>query len=863
MKKSILLTALIFISNFVFAQDITVNIEGQYNGYNLHIDSILIENNSNGTKDLINNLPDLHTHQFNLTQGIYLSSSNIITANITKELNLVQNSPGILKLNYTEDYHSKAQISIYNLTGEKIKQSTKNISQGNNLITIRIAKQGIHIVHFKLNTISKSYKVIGSPSTEKDEISVEKRSVNHLKSGTYTLSDDFQFSIGDEITITTYAKGVESQPTTKAIVSSENIICSFTNADTLGFCVDSRDSTVYKWVKIGEQIWMAENLIYEADSGCWTHNDIGKEKIYGKYYNWETAKTSCIEGWHLPTNDDWEQLAEFISKTNGPFSKIDDNWHSVGKYLKTVYGWSGISINTDDYGFSALPGGVASSNGFYLTDYSGHWWTATDSTESNAISRFLDDASANFLHQTLTGKSLGLNVRCIKNKEEANAITQNVNKFITDVMNDIYLWNENVPVIKYKYEQDSKTYFRKLLYSEDNLSMITDTANAYIYNLNNSKKSFGYSLAMISLAGDTRKYAAIEYVYPNSAAEQAGLKRGDIITEIDNKNITSENFQTLLDSSYINISVGMLSNGIVINRLNTTLTSTETRFNPILTTKIIESDSHKIGYIICTQFTANTKSQLDSILNYFHDNQITELIIDLRYISGGHLSAVNHFCSSVAPDQFTNAENIFASLIWNNKYQQYWKDNNMESQLTIQFKNNTPVKLDLNKLHIITGKKSGSTSKLIINGLKPYMEITTIGDTTTAQNYASTFIQPNDYYSDQNYYTSFRNWGIQPIVLKYGDKNGDSYSANGIPPDIFAIDNLFSEFELGNINEPLLKIALENVIENKESTSKSGTTCSMYKIEDLQNRTLNQPKATLIYDTKIRFSQKNIQSNKH
>jgi len=142
---------------------------------------------------------------------------------------------------------------------------------------------------------------------------------------------------------------------------------------------DPRDGKVYKTVKIGEQVWLAENLAYAAEgSGCY-------DVKYGRLYHWDTAMKSCPEGWHLPSKEEWQTLFDFVGGM-----KI------AGKKLKATSGWDehdGKSGDgTDDFGFAALPGGYGDSdpdsNRWFPSSegYYGEWWTS-DFKEFGGVAR--------------------------------------------------------------------------------------------------------------------------------------------------------------------------------------------------------------------------------------------------------------------------------------------------------------------------------------------------------------------------------------------------------------------------------------------------------------------------------------------
>lgn len=177
-------------------------------------------------------------------------------------------------------------------------------------------------------------------------------------------------------------------------------------AQVTGSFTDSRDGKTYKTVTIGTQTWMAENLAYKANNGCWAYNDdLTKVATYGYLYNWETAKTVCPAGWHLPTEIEWTTLINYLRQVD-----------SVGGKLKSNSIWVGHNINvTNSSGFSALPGGYRFYVGhFYYIGQYGHWWSASEYDSNYAKSC---DLGYDFSGVTIFSfnKGDGFSVRCVKN----------------------------------------------------------------------------------------------------------------------------------------------------------------------------------------------------------------------------------------------------------------------------------------------------------------------------------------------------------------------------------------------------------------------------------------------------------------
>jgi len=141
----------------------------------------------------------------------------------------------------------------------------------------------------------------------------------------------------------------------------------------------------YRTVEIGTQIWMAENLNYNASNSKCFKDSEDNCTTYGRLYDWLTAMNGatfsntnpsgirgvCPSGWHLPSDDEWATLTDFVGG-------------SAGTKLKATSGWNSYN-GTDDYGFSALPGGCCSSfpdYGEYFIGSSGSWWSTTKNTLS-------------------------------------------------------------------------------------------------------------------------------------------------------------------------------------------------------------------------------------------------------------------------------------------------------------------------------------------------------------------------------------------------------------------------------------------------------------------------------------------------
>jgi uncharacterized protein (TIGR02145 family) len=198
-------------------------------------------------------------------------------------------------------------------------------------------------------------------------------------------------------------------------------ILDFNSNTNKGMLFDVRDGQSYKVVRIGKQIWLAENFRYlpskeKGDTYCnsWVYNNDNSylDLHYGRLYDWNTAKNIAPEGWKLPSDKDFIELRDFIIKDNN----LNAENKEVGSYLKSVNGWDDqIEPNNDKYGFNVKPVGFrhhmrrfcrSHTESILYSSTEGYAFRINTSSEDNFIE--------GDLHLSYYGKIFGFSVRLIK-----------------------------------------------------------------------------------------------------------------------------------------------------------------------------------------------------------------------------------------------------------------------------------------------------------------------------------------------------------------------------------------------------------------------------------------------------------------
>ena len=237
-----------------------------------------------------------------------------------------------------------------------------------------------------------------------------------IAAGLAGCGSDSSSSAHDDSGLVSHSDGTESSSSIEESSSSTDGSSSSSVAavisDPTGDSTDTRDGQTYKFVTIGSQVWMAENLKYRTQKSFCYEEDSSMCDAYGSLYTFDEALKACPKGWHLPSQEDFEELLSFVngSKVQGP-----GDYEGAAK-LKSTAGWEldaeGNGGGTDDYGFSAVPAGYWwAEAGEFISDGSASFWSSSEIGDDSATMFYLTFSYASLNY---TDRNMGVSVRCVK-----------------------------------------------------------------------------------------------------------------------------------------------------------------------------------------------------------------------------------------------------------------------------------------------------------------------------------------------------------------------------------------------------------------------------------------------------------------
>ncbi|MBN09323.1 MAG: peptidase S41 [Flavobacteriaceae bacterium] len=427
-------------------------------------------------------------------------------------------------------------------------------------------------------------------------------------------------------------------------------------------------------------------------------------------------------------------------------------------------------------------------------------------------------------------------LNCSKDKDD-NLINLEgeleISDFVWKGLNYYYYWQKNVPNLSDTMDDDANSYttfisqnsdpeifFDELLFSEDRFSWIVDDYIEHANSLSGIVAHNGMEFGLTyQCSGCTDLVGYVRYIQPNSNASTKEIYRGNFFITVNGFSLNIDNYRELLYSDDLTYTLGLANydqeNGIFdLNGQNITLTKQENfQINPIHKTNIYSLGENNIGYLHYSKFLADYTDELNDVFANFKSSNITDLVLDLRYNSGGSIYASRVLCSLIT-GQFSNQ--VLISYQWNDKLMDYWNENNPES-LTKPFvnkldDNSSLNSLNLERIYVLTSSRTASASEMLINGLSPYIDVIQIGDYTVGKNVGS--ITVHDYIDNDGTKNPNHKYAMQPIVIKVANKDGYADFDNGLPPDINQKESLSNLGILSSPSEPLFLTAINLITGN-------------------------------------------------
>lgn len=450
--------------------------------------------------------------------------------------------------------------------------------------------------------------------------------------------------------------------------------------------------------------------------------------------------------------------------------------------------------------------------------------------------------------------------------DESSNITNNIigfegdleiSDFVWKSLNEYYYWQNEVPKLSDSISddvriysefilknKDPKLFFESLILPDDNFSLIEENYSDLENLIQGVVASNGVEFGLLFACNNCKQLIGyVKYIVPGSDASEKNIKRGDLFSGVNGVQLTIDNYNELLFNEKLDYTLNMVSinNGVFINNGKEVSLSKEENLeiNPILINKLLNIENAKIGYLVYNQFVADKSLQLNKIFGDFKNEEIDDLIIDLRYNGGG--SVINCIeLASMITGQFS--KQVFIQEIWNSKMTEALTIDNGEEYFLDRFvstlsNGQTINSLLLNRIYIITSSESASASELLINGLKPFIDVIHIGERTVGKNVASITLYDyvNTFDADigvQQIKNPDHKYALQPIVFKIANKNGFSDYSDGIEPNYNLKESILDFGVLGDIDEPLLSFAISVINRNEAKFTLKNSPPPFKKVQD-------------------------------
>ncbi len=451
MKETTFLIVLLFAIAKLYGQDYYII---DFIGEGANPDNIKVENLTQGTSVNMDGTDVLYL----LLEQSEINEIHFVSKKLTIFPNPMEQNSNI---EFNNAKQGNVSIRVYSITGKQIHNYSKVLSKGSHSFYLSGYAAGSYVISVQTETELFTGKVTSVNQTESSPVLIHKagqKSIDAIKNT--ELSEpilrnesvskgnkaivELDYNEGDQLKFIGYSEGFFNSLLYDSPNSDNTYIFQF--IEQIGQCngvtqiTDPRDGNVYNTIGIGDHCWMAENLKYlpsvnmvadgsEDAAGSYYYvydyngTNVTEAKstsnyyTYGVLYNWTAAMDGeassstnpsgiqgvCPSGWHLPSDAEWTQLTDYAGGES-----------VAGGKLKSISGWHDNGNGTDEYGFTALPGGYRGGYGsFSFVVYNGFWWSATEDNATYSWYRSMYYLNS-YADRDYFDKGAGFSVRCVK-----------------------------------------------------------------------------------------------------------------------------------------------------------------------------------------------------------------------------------------------------------------------------------------------------------------------------------------------------------------------------------------------------------------------------------------------------------------
>ncbi|HBH47896.1 MAG TPA: hypothetical protein DDX98_04615 [Bacteroidales bacterium] len=359
-------------------------------------------------------------------------------------------------------------------------------------------------------------------------------------------------------------------------------------------------------------------------------------------------------------------------------------------------------------------------------------------------------------------------------------VNDSVYLFIGTVMDYWYFWYNDMPSVDIYNYDTPENLLEDLKVSQDKWSFVAP--EEIVSATFDEGEDFGFG---ISLGLDSQDSIRVAFVFNNTNAYSSGVRRGWLLEELNDQPVHKDfDFSEFFSTSAGSMKMKFRDNKNTIQIL--TLSRELFNQNGIFYTNTYEIDGKKTGYMVYNSFLGYTEDELINTIANLQAQSIDELIIDLRFNRGGYLDIAQFIANALVPPNKSNE--LFLSFSFN--------DQRSATHNEDLYFDTEALNLGLERVFFITNEYSASASELVINCLKPHMDVLHIGERTSGKPYAmGKFV--------------FQDWVLYPVIAKTLNANGFAEYDDGIIPDITVFDEYMHDW--GDAQEPALAKAFEYI----------------------------------------------------